>query len=365
MLRRIIDEELAWQASLQLPNGALPMYAPMKKGDVLRVCPYFSCIAARALLLRSNQYAAHVRRYLDWHIRHLNSASEDYNGVDGTIYDYLFQRVGEANAQKESLMRSRDGKPYYDSTDAYAALFLDLVCRYDKVVDDKAFLVQNRNTIFRVYRAMRSTMDGALSIAKPDWPIQYLMDNCEVWVGFSAAERLFHRLHTVTEEAAFSVLALESAALRDQVAEGIEERLWNPHGEVYRVGISKKGTPVPRLLNLGRYYPDAMAQLFPMMTGILPPEGLRARNLYEKISRRFSTEKRRWENMQHMPRSSPLTAILARTATCMGDEARVIQYLAQYERLVLQGGHKDAQNAECAHVALAADALLRLRGSKP
>ncbi len=365
MLGRIVDMELAWQASLQLPGGALPTSAPTKIGDSLRVCPYFSCIAASALLLRPKKYAAHAHSYLEWHVRHLNSASMDYNGVDGTIYDYQVLWAEEGQPLTEKPMVGRDGKPYYDSTDSYAALFLDLVRQYDTVSGDKAFLSKNRNAILRVYRAMRATLKEDLSIAKPDWPVQYLMDNCEVWVGFSAAERLFHRLCTETGEKAFSGLAKQSARLREMVAQGIEERLWSSGRELYRVGIDKGGNPVPRLLFLGRYYPDAMAQLFPMMTGILPPDHPRGKKLYEKINRRFSCGSRRWEEMRNMPQSSPLVAILMRTAACAGDEARVLRYLAQYERRILMTGHKGCQNAECAHVALGVDALLRVRGAEP
>ncbi|MBQ5905064.1 MAG: hypothetical protein IIW88_04270, partial [Clostridia bacterium] len=85
MFRQIFESETEWLASLQLENGALPMtYSPNGK---LTVNPYFADFAALALLDDAEKYAGNVKAYMDWHFAHLNTAEEDFGGLDGTIYD--------------------------------------------------------------------------------------------------------------------------------------------------------------------------------------------------------------------------------------------------------------------------------------
>ncbi len=334
------------------------MRAPQKTGDSLRVCPYFSAFAGLALLLRPGQYAGAVRRYVEWHLGRLNTARADYNGVDGTIYDYVIALPSADGMPHETIMTGKGGKPYYDSTDAYAALFLMLARAYHTAAGDGAYLRANGGALVRVYRAMCATMDGGLSNAKPDWPVKYLMDNSEVMAGLSAAEALFRALGTQTGGGPFAGLPGECAARRERIAEEMERRLWDERAGVYRVGIDARGRPVPAAVNLRRFYPDAMAQLFAIMMGVIPPESARARRLYAEVNRHFSSGATRWEEMRGLPKGTRINGILVRTAARMGDEARVRRYMEAYAQNVLDAGHPDGQNAECAHVALAAGALL-------
>ena len=83
LFTRIYETESAYLASMQLPNGALPM--TYSKNGELTVNPYFADFAALALLDNAEQYADEVVKYMDWHFAHLNTKKEDFNKLDGTI----------------------------------------------------------------------------------------------------------------------------------------------------------------------------------------------------------------------------------------------------------------------------------------
>lgn len=354
MFIAVLERELAWQASLQAANGALPMYAG-KEGAFTRVCPYFSCYAALSLLLRPMQYAGQVRRYLDWHIRHLNAAEKDVNGLDGSIYDYRIAHTKEGRVA-EQVLTDKSGKMAYDSTDSYAALFLILADAYQRTSGDAGYVYENRQAIGRVYAALCATLHKGLSFAKPDWRVQYLMDNCEAAWGFSAAARLFGTLHGLTGGASgYRTMASESLARERIVTRTIEETLWNARRGHYLVGRNANGSPVPAILRMQRYYPDAMAQLFPIITGALPPQSARAKRIYENFCHFHSNRSRRWEDMEGENKAEPsVGGIIVRAAAMMEDRARLARYMEHYERNILDAGHPGCYNADCAHVAAAA-----------
>ena len=127
MYQKIATEEAAWLASLQIDNGALLMTRG-PNGD-FTMNPYFADFAALALLGAGESYYENVRRYMDWHFDHLNTAQTDYNGVDGTIYDYTVT-LSNGKLVSEKISINADGKKSYDSTDSYAATFLCVVAKY-------------------------------------------------------------------------------------------------------------------------------------------------------------------------------------------------------------------------------------------
>ena len=185
--QNIVDTENAWLASIQLSNGAMPM-TPTTNGTV-KVTPYFSDFAALSLLNQPNKYAGNVKKYMDWHFSHLNTAKTDYNGVDGTIYDYNVT-VSSGKVTGEAILMS-GGKKSYDSTDSYAATFLMVLQKYVEKTGDKAYIVAHKSEIERIVNAMFATMKNGLTLAKPDYAIKYLMDNCEVYGGLRAAASLY------------------------------------------------------------------------------------------------------------------------------------------------------------------------------
>ena len=121
MYRKIATEEAAWLASLQAENGALLMTSGPSGQFTMN--PYFADFAALALLGAGEDYYENVRRYMDWHFDHLNTAETDYNKLDGTIYDYTIT-LSNGKVVSEKININADGKKSYDSTDSYAATFL-------------------------------------------------------------------------------------------------------------------------------------------------------------------------------------------------------------------------------------------------
>ncbi|MBR6781379.1 MAG: hypothetical protein IKM24_10245, partial [Clostridia bacterium] len=188
LLEGIYTSELAWLAYTQLDNGAIPMTGN-KNGEVT-VNPYFADIAALALLTDAENYADEVKSYMEWHFEHLNTAATDYNGVDGTIYDYtLTVENGKVTAENVT-----NGEPSYDSTDSYAATFLTVVNAYYEATADKEYIVSRSRDIIRIAEAMLSTYSFGLTNAKPDYAVKFLMDNCEVYEGALAAAALLNTI---------------------------------------------------------------------------------------------------------------------------------------------------------------------------
>lgn len=355
---KLIDGILEWLASLQPSNGAFPMYPMKKPGDASKVCPYFSEFAGLALLLKPEQYGSCVQGYLDWHFAHLNTAATDYNGEDGTIYDYQLTLREDSGVSEEILMDTNTGKPSYDSTDSYAALFLELLWEYGEKTGDRHYVLTHREEMFRICRAMLCTLDNGLTWAKPDYPAKYLMDNCEVWKGLCAAEKLYSLcgVGNGEEVPAVAVPLEEIVRLKGSLAEAIESCFTDPSTDYYYVGVTGVSNGFPETINMNIFYPDALAQLFPVVMGLVLPENPRSRRLYDKFNQYFSCEEVRWEEMRGKALGAYMNGLIPYTAARMHDVNRVRRYLETYRQRFLETAHPyPAFNADCAQVALAAD----------
>ena len=177
LFRKFFETETAYLAGLQLENGAIPM---TNSGDgVLTMNPYFADFSALALLDNADEYADEVKKYMDWHFAHLNTAETDYNGVDGTIYDYKITVV-DGKVTEEKISISDEGIKRYDSTDSYAATFLMVLSKYYEKTGDKEYIIANSKDIVRIVNAMFSTLHKCLANARPDYEVKYLMDHSEV-----------------------------------------------------------------------------------------------------------------------------------------------------------------------------------------
>ncbi|MHB1454064.1 MAG: hypothetical protein ACYCYM_08975 [Saccharofermentanales bacterium] len=362
----LIDSNLEWLSSLQVPSGALTMYPVRQAGDCSKICPYFSEFAGLALLLRPEVYGDCVRRYLDWHISHMNTALTDYNGEDGTVYDYQLTLSADGAYIEEIMIDPATGGPLYDSTDSYAALFLHLLYEYGKATGDAAYILQHRAEVDRSVRAMLCTMDSGLTWAKPDYKVKYLMDNCEVYRGVCSAEKLYALIAQQGSAAdAESIGAQEQRRkllnLKEDLYAAIEEILWNKGDEAYYVGVMEEHKGIPETIDWTIFYPDALAQLFPVVMDILPAGHPRLVYLYEKFNCIFSAEDTSWEDMRGKRLGTHfINGLIPYTAAKMGDFARLGRYLEAFQtRIVDQGYPFPAFNADCAQVALAADILMR------
>ncbi|MCL2519014.1 MAG: hypothetical protein FWF15_10670 [Oscillospiraceae bacterium] len=314
LYERIIESECAWLASIQYENGAIPMYGRTSGTD--KVCPYFSYFAVLALLECGDQYTSNAKRYIEWHFDNLNDAEQDYNGVDGTIYDFKVTFSESGEPELESLGS-------YDSTDAYASTFLHTLRRYYEVTGDKNLLLENYDKINRVVNAMMSTYDDGLTWGRPDYQIKYLMDNCEVFMGMESAALLYRTVLAEKYDTTATALILENAAAT--VRETIDSGIWN----------EAKGAYLPYLyatdVDLDTFYADATAQLWVIICKLHEPSSERIKTVYESFNRHFSTgeENKTWE--KHEIPDPFYWASMAWAGALMGDKDRVDEYLTIYE----------------------------------
>ena len=346
MYQKIATEEAAWLAGLQIENGALLMTRG-PSGDYT-MNPYFADFAALALLGAGEAYYENVRRYMDWHFDHLNTAQTDYNGVDGTIYDYTVT-LSNGKLVSEVISINADGKKSYDSTDSYAATFLCVVAKYYEKTGDLAYLQANSQDLQRLLNPIRQTMHQGLTFAKPDYRIKYLMDNCEVYEGLVAAEKLYAALG-LTE------LCAEAVDLKKQVYDAIEEHMWMEEEGYYEVALGVNNDSA-YAFTWTNFYPCATAQLFPIFCGLLSPTDDRSVHLYNKFNEYFSTGERKatWEEM-----STPDTfywGALAYVAAQMGDNVRLETYMKLYLKVMNRHAYP-LYNADAARVCMAAQLML-------
>lgn len=199
--------------------------------------PYFANLAARALLLEEGNLDR-VRRYMEWYVAHLNP--------DGTMDDYWVRGRRE--------VATGDA----DSTDSYAATFLVLVHEWVGAGGDLDWVAERRSDLDRVAGAILAVTDAdGLTWAKPGYRHKLLMDNCEVYAGW----RAWSALQMDLGDAAGST---EAARRAEQVRIGLD-RFRQPNG-LYGWAITRWGLVVES--RPGRFYPDAVAQVFPMIWGL-------------------------------------------------------------------------------------------------
>lgn len=340
LFREVFETETQWLASMQLSNGAMPMTCATD-GE-LRVNPYFSDIAVLALLDDARRYKENAVRYMDWHFAHLNTAQEDFNGLDGTIYDYVItMKNGEIVQEKISMPEGGDS---YDSTDSYAATFLCVVNKYVEKTGDVQYAISHKDELVRIADVMYATLHKGLTYAKPNHKVKYLMDNCEVYEGALAAAKLFEVIALSDSEVAS--MAHKCSDLAVTVKENINLKFWNfGRGGYYTPEMTLNGIPT-KVFSWNKYYPQATAQLFPITSGVIEPETQRAKDLYNRFSENYN-----WETFEYPDAFCWGNNVLA--AATMKDIDSVETYMKAYKPL-MKNHSWPLYNADSARVVMAA-----------
>lgn len=353
--KKIIASETAWLTSTQLDNGAFPEYKA-DNGTVTEN-PYYSDFVCLALLDGGEAYASDVKRYLDWHFAHLNSAADDANGLDGTIYDYRAHVSSGNQVVEETVVRTKNGTGIYDSTDSYAALFLTVLERYYEVTGDTAYIQEHKRDIGRIVKVIFKTTHGGLTYATPSYQVKYLMDNAEVYEGLAAAEKLYR--HPLAGE---SITAAQVKRHRLKLRRKMATALWTSQGGGhYRTALDCSGAKtVVAPFRWTRFYPDAAAQLFPLINGVISPRSARAKRLYAQFNRYWSngTEHHRWEKLDTTDENAWGDVLYA--AVLMNDRTRAGAYMKTYLKRYGETHAHPLYNADSAKVLRAAY-LLRSR----
>jgi hypothetical protein len=316
LYNEIIIQEAEWIKNLQFDSGAIPTYSdPLSNyGGKYKVIPYFTNIGLLGLLESQDSYET-VRRYMDWYFNHLNREGTSSVPV-GSVYDYFI----ETDKQTEAATND------FDSTDSYAATFINVLRKYAEVTGDYQYLVEHKEDIQLVANAMLSTQQAdGLTWAKPSYKVKYLMDNSEVYKGLGdmvwISSEIFHD----------QTYADTLRQHKDEVYTGIQNELWLENKQVYSHAKMDDGT----LLNpdWNTFYADSTAQLFPIWTGVLDPKSDRAIDLYNT----FNEYHPGWPELQKDD-AFPW-ALIAYTASIMGDKVRVDRFLESVKETYVDQDH--------------------------
>ena len=321
--RQLARQEKDWIMQCQTEDGLILYQAwdPEDTEEDQTVMPYFSSIAALGLLSGTvtPEQADAALAYQRWYLDYLNRAEDDPVNGSGTIYDWTVIRSG-SQIQMESTGS-------YDSVDSYAALFLLVADRYQQVADTQ--LLQERpGQLLQVVDALLRTLDeNGLSCAKSEYPVQYVMDNSEVYAGLGAAESLLAQLEPEGER-------LERVRqAREKLAAAMDSILWNQAALRYEIGVLS-GKPILDF-SWEEFYPDSICQLFPICFGVIEPDSERSIQLYERFCEGWA-----WQEMELQTQEITrfFWCSMAYTAALREDEHRLERYIANYQASLVENG---------------------------
>ena len=253
---------------------------------------------------------------------HLNTWEDDPVNGDGTIYDYLaIWEDGQVKLQSTGA---------YDSVDSYAALFLIVADCYAQKVDPELLKARSADVRRVADALLRGIGENGLAFVKKEYPVQYLMDNAEVYAGLLAGARLLQQISPEDETAPL----MQQAAQR--VEQAFEELLWNEQAGMYEIGLMDDGEPIGPV-SWAEFYPDSTAQLFPIAFGMIEPKSERAQQLYSTFSSKWN-----WAEFEHVKsqESTFYWCVVGYVAAKQGDEASIQQYIRNYEELLEYNGRE-------------------------
>lgn len=323
--RIFAQEEKEWILSCQTDGGLILLREWEKEHtqEEQTVVPYFSSIAALGLLSGTvtEEQAEGARRYQLWYLDHLNSEDDDPVNGSGTIYDYRAIRDGRT-IRVESAGSC-------DSVDSYAALFLILADRYASVADQTVLQERSGDIVLVIDALMRTIDESGLSYAKAEYPVQYLMDNSEVYAGLCAAAEILEVIEPGGER-----LERVKGASRDLLS-AMERILWNQEKQWYEVGA--KDGEVLESDGWSEFYPDSVSQLFPACFGVLEPSSERGTQLYESFSQTWE-----WETLEHRREevSDFYWCVAGYAAALQGDSPRLDTFMERYRLALEQEGRE-------------------------
>jgi hypothetical protein len=250
-------------ASAAHPAARLGMHY-LEMAPCFFLSPYFfHHLAIDAL--RTGRYASEAREYLLWAMSRLNEP--DRFDVHGSLYDYVVCADG---AEISTLQ--------YDSVDGYAAQLLMLWAEYLRQTNDRATVALYAAKIRQVALLLVDLQDVDGSIFATTWsPAKYLMDNAEAYGGLRAFLEIGRRLR-------WRELG-DYADAAENLRAAILEHFYEPQTGLFHWAIAKDKKSPSRWEN---YYPDALAQIFPVVYGVVEPRSDVARSVTEQFLARYA-----------------------------------------------------------------------------
>lgn len=275
------------------PTGAL-LYSAQQ------INPYYANLGAQGAL-RDPARHTQVEGWMRWYVSHLNLT--DKWGVGGTMYDYNIvngQEVSTGNA---------------DSTDSYAATFLSLAYAYYATGDPtaQAYVRSIAGSLDLIGQVLAKTQQSdGLTWAKPDYQIKYLMDNSEVFRGLADAATLFGSMGDTAKQQYYGALATKCQA-------GVWNMWLGNTWAVYKDNAGNLAAP-----KLTTWYPDASAQVFPVLYGVVSGSDPKAVQAYASFNGAWPG----WPSLSFNSQDAFPWAMIAGASAQMGDTARTNAYLA-------------------------------------
>lgn len=231
--------------------------------EIYQIQPYITNILALDML-RKDTGLKDVREYIRWYIAHLNYP--DKYKLTGTIYDYDIYPDGREF--------SRDT---YDSVDGYAGTFLVLLYQYYLKTGDKSLIDANRQKIFDIAYLLLYLQDSdGLVRAMPNDDSKYLMDNAEAFAGLKAFNRLAE-LRNWGQNADY----IEA---QENIKTAILTKLFNERTATFYWGADSEKVYESSWDN---FYPDALAQLFPLLYGVVDKNSGLSKYIWEEFNKRY------------------------------------------------------------------------------
>jgi PKD repeat protein len=300
-----IQTASAWLATQQLSDGAI-ISAPD------HINPYFANQAASGWLQDSTRYTA-VGNYMQWYFNHVNRTTDVW-GISGTIYDYAV-----SNAQTGGCY---DSPCKADSTDSYASTFLSLAWSAWSTGDSglRNLISSNRATLDLIAGVLTNpksldSSDG-LTWAYPGYPYKYVSDNCEGYRGLSDYANLVQT--AFGDSAAAANWNTAAGNMRNGILS-----FWNASTNTW--AVDKLSSGAFNQANMTNWYPDAVAQIYPVVFGVVAPTDSQVVSAYASLNTAFQN----WDTFQFRD-SFPWT-IVGYAATLMGDTTRANQYRSSVE----------------------------------
>ncbi|GAA1777948.1 hypothetical protein [Leucobacter iarius] len=264
--------------------------------------PYFGNSAALGLLAAARAGIAApdavvgATRWYDWVLAHLNRAG-DAKGLAYTIDDYRLQ--GDAEIATGS----------YDSVDSYAATTLSVAAALHASGDPAAQQrvagsigdLEHVAALLTHAAPQGVRKSSGLTQATSTYNVGYLMDNAEVFAGLRDFAGLEHALGRTAQAA--------SAEHWAETTRTAILRMWNDKTGTWNDYDRHAATLT------GAFYPQGMAQIFPVLHGVVPSGDARAVRAWQSVTAAWPG----WRS-SGFGMASPV-ATFAATAALMGDPA--------------------------------------------
>jgi hypothetical protein len=294
----------SWLSGSSQSDGAI-LYTPQE------IEPYYANIAAIGMTKDPNRMPQ-VVAWMNWYINHLNWP--DKWGLYGTTYDYTVSNGAEISTENA------------DSTDSYAATFLTVVWNAWESGDSAARsyiagLSYQLDVIGGVL-ILTQQSDG-LTWAKPDYQIKYLMDNCEAYRGLRDLASTYQYAFGDTAKAAYY------NAAADAMLKGILGMWMNGNWAVYKNDIGALAGP-----NLSTWYPDASAQVFPVLMGVVNSSDFQAQQSYAAFNGAWPG----WTTLSFNSQDPFPWCLIGDAAAAMGDNTRLATYINTIQSKYVNAG---------------------------